>query len=507
MSTPLSNIKLLANVDIKKDYKNSFTFVSAGVQSSFFASKTVNTRGNLSYIRKENVIRYDGVADDLFNISYLMFQNLNFGSKYFYAFVTDVKYINEHVAFITFKIDVIQSWYFELNYLDSYIEREHVDSDIPGDHRIEENLNTGEYVIRSIDTFQDLNDLAILVSTSQVPDGSGGFNDAIGKRFSGIYSGTGLVAFDGVTGITALNLFIIDITANSAGKGSSIVSIFMIPKILLPSFTDGDEITVPNSLTVDFNYTKNLTDIDGYVPKNSKLFIYPYNMLYVTNFNGSIAEFRYELSDVSNMQYFATCNVSANPVVALVPKNYKGAIVNHDEILRLSDYAQCSWTIDSFLNYVAQNAVNAPINIATGGIQAIMGNPGGLAQGITATSNFITGGIQAIRQPNQVKGSVGGGANTGIGVQTFGFYPKTITEEYAKIIDNYFDRFGYLVNELKIPNFVSRTNWNYIKMRESNIFGNLNNNDLELVNKIFEEGITFWHNDNVGNYNRTNAIL
>lgn len=43
--------------------------------------------------------------------------------------------------------------------------------------------------------------------------------------------------------------------------------------------------------------------------------------------------------------------------------------------------------------------------------------------------------------------------------------------EHMKIIDDYFNRFGYAINETIMPNLNSRKNWNYIEIGESENIG------------------------------------
>lgn len=82
---------------------------------------------------------------------------------------------------------------------------------------------------------------------------------------------------------------------------------------------------------------------------------------------------------------------------------------------------------------------------------------------------------------------------------------KTIKEEYATQITNYFKMFGYKVNKLEVPNTKSRANYNYIKTVDANIVGNIPANDLSAIKGIFDKGVTIWHGDYVGDYSKTNA--
>lgn len=81
--------------------------------------------------------------------------------------------------------------------------------------------------------------------------------------------------------------------------------------------------------------------------------------------------------------------------------------------------------------------------------------------------------------------------------------------ENWKAIDDYFSKFGYKTLRIKTPNINSRLNWNYLQIGagESFGFGDIPQNDLDIINSIFQKGVTIWHyHDNIGNYNLPNSI-
>ena len=85
----------------------------------------------------------------------------------------------------------------------------------------------------------------------------------------------------------------------------------------------------------------------------------------------------------------------------------------------------------------------------------------------------------------------------------------SIKREFAKIIDDYFTRFGYTVNALKVPNITGRTYWNYVEIGagEDIAFGTLPIDAMEDINNIFRRGTTIWHlHDNIGNFTLDNSL-
>jgi hypothetical protein len=84
---------------------------------------------------------------------------------------------------------------------------------------------------------------------------------------------------------------------------------------------------------------------------------------------------------------------------------------------------------------------------------------------------------------------------------------KQIKPEYRKKIGDFFNMFGYKVNEVKTPNFHTRQNWNYVQTSSCMILGDFNNEDLQELKSIFDNGITLWHTEDVGNYTLENGVI
>ena len=141
---------------------------------------------------------------------------------------------------------------------------------------------------------------------------------------------------------------------------------------------------------------------------------------------------------------------------------------------------------------------------------AATGNIVGAASGTLSTATAIGQSVaqiyQASIQPPQAHGNSGAGnALFSVNGYTINRIIKHIREEYAKIIDTYFEQFGDKVNQLEVPQLRTRPQWNYIKTISCNIQGNINVTDIEEIKSYFNNGITFWHNPaNVGNYSLNN---
>ena len=146
---PNSNIKIYHNVPLDDTYKHTLYFSSLAAQNAYFHANQNIIKYNLTTQSYQRVVkgsmRIAVKADNLYDCNYLSFQNASFGTKWFYAFITSVEYVNNETSEITFEIDVMQTYLFDITLKSSFIERQHSVTDRPGDNLVEENLAIGEY--------------------------------------------------------------------------------------------------------------------------------------------------------------------------------------------------------------------------------------------------------------------------------------------------------------------------------------------------------------------------
>ena len=91
---------------------------------------------------------------------------------------------------------------------------------------------------------------------------------------------------------------------------------------------------------------------------------------------------------------------------------------------------------------------------------------------------------------------------------TFTAYQMSVKQEYAEIIDKYFDMFGYKVNKVKVPNIIGRSKWNYVKTVDCNFEGDIPQQFLQIIKQMFNNGITLWHDPQyMYDYTQTNNIV
>ena len=81
------------------------------------------------------------------------------------------------------------------------------------------------------------------------------------------------------------------------------------------------------------------------------------------------------------------------------------------------------------------------------------------------------------------------------------FFHVHIRDDEVKRLDDFLSCYGYQVNKVKAPNLTGRQYWNFVQTKDCVIAGNMPASSKEAIARIFDSGITFWHNgDNIGNY-------
>lgn len=121
---PATIIRLLS-VPLDMTQQNQVLFPSVEVQTTTMQAMTKHLYTNISYQRKESIIRIPENIDALWDCNYVMYDNSNFTGKWFYAFITKMEYINDNATLVYIKTDVFQTWFLDCELLESFVVREH----------------------------------------------------------------------------------------------------------------------------------------------------------------------------------------------------------------------------------------------------------------------------------------------------------------------------------------------------------------------------------------------
>ena len=154
-----------------------------------------------SYQRKtRNSIKVEGGIGTYRQYNYMAFKNTDFENKWFYAFITDVEYINNITCEVFYRLDVIQTYFFDVQFNQCMIERQHNETDALGDNIIDEGLETGEYIVNT-SSRKNFTPVIVVAVTEEWDSTNNKFVPVDGYAYTGIndswyYSGTKYVIFN-----------------------------------------------------------------------------------------------------------------------------------------------------------------------------------------------------------------------------------------------------------------------------------------------------------------------
>ncbi len=575
--TPDTDLYLL-KVPLEINDMNQLTFANKQAQFNYFNSLPKLEAENFTYQRQDGTIRFSGNYDELISYNYCMYRNTAFSDKWFYAFITGMEWKSPNSTDIAIKTDCWQTYQFDLTFKPVLVAREHTNDDTIGANILEEGLELGEMTTNgTVTNFNSASDYCIVVEVSQLENegesstlsyewDDGSTTRTTTPSLNDINRGTTpLIAGLTIGENIGVNLSEIREIYDFAGLSDSIINVYMIPQSLVGTThsislhaqrSGGSALTVlhipvPDRKDGVYNlgtYTVTRpSSVDGYIPKNNKVYTYPFCYFNLSNNSGTSLPYRYEDFSENSIQFKieGTFGVSGN--TKAIPLNYKN-ISSSENALDYSvsgaKYPVCSWKSDSYTNWLTQNAVNletqwktgllhAGANFLTGGFSGLsaykeaknLGGGLGLGTALTmgAGGSLIGSGADLIAlareqhlaktQANMVSDQVHGNLNAGDIVwakykSPFTVMPMSVKAPLARCIDDYFSQFGYQTNRIKLPNITGRRNWNYVKTTGCYIEADIPQSDLAEIKNMFDNGVTFWHNPaTFADYSQNNDII
>ena len=546
---PDSTIKLLLGVPLLNNYEDTLYFPTVGDQTAYFNSKASIVLNNQMYQRhSKNTLRVRVRMSQLHTISYMMFQNTGYDSKWFYAFVTKCEWINNEVSEITYEIDVIQTYLFNWQFGQCFIERQHTVSDNLFEHTIEENLPIGDGYVSlnaglGASAEYDMNDMSVIMYCTELPDGTRPRpaikNNVCVPLYDFSYH-IGTIDNPDTTGIDNLNDKIWEYV--TAGKEDAIVQIFQCPTIAV----DQNNYR-PNIHTKDVEYcvSQFVYGLNSYTPKNKKCFNYPFHFLRVSNNSGTMADFHFEdfdlkagtTDDFKKVTFQIAGTPYTQPNIMCTPTDHRRVPMDYDYSVGYNNFPEIPFIGDAFQAWWAQKKYAyqaAGMQLAGDTLLSMLGqgqanqmslvnNPGTAVQGMDV-AGFKTlakgaldietdmfAGIKShdVQPPDLHGNALYDGLNLGLYRCKFSFYEMGVKPDILKRVDDFFTKFGYAVLDLGVPLLKARPHWTYIKTAGcvfNQIFAPVD--DMQIVTAIFDKGITFWVNaSEVGDYSLDNSPI
>ena len=449
---PSNRVRLIENVPFSISYQDIIQFDNATAQQNYFNSLPYVEFDNITYVRNNGKIKVSANRETLLDYNYMYFQNNNYGTKIFYAFITNVEYVNPNTSLISFVIDEWQTWCFNIDFKPTFIERKHCrrwNADgSPVINTVPEGLDYGtEYIVKDHEQYN--NDLYwVCFVTSLETSESDNRNDVpnpLSLFYLPIYHTSSRIITDSYIQLVGnrphlttpkelLNSF-----RNSEVLVNKLVSCYICEE---PPFRYSYEIS-NNSIIITPGNVSDVdaysTDLPGYVityrgtgmlnepvrsfskygnlrnyVTESKLLMYPYSYVQLLDGQGNNFIIKPEYITSSNIQISTfTSNGTANKVAHIV-QNYR--------YLTNVSLSNCRWELqngiinsspntltivdDYSAAYLQGNANTIETNIANVQLQVKTNNT--IAQN---NMDANLGAVNAQTVGNMLNGAINGGIN------------------------------------------------------------------------------------------------
>ena len=162
-------------------------------------------------------------------------------------------------------------------------------------------------------------------------------------------------------------------------------------------------------------------------------------------------------------------------------------------------------------NALANASAQASANSQSTAIGNALRNLATTYQNTTNIQNAVDSYNAKIHDAQATADSIVSGSNDLLRVQaldlsTLVLYAYKPTQEYIDKLNQIWNMRGYATNTIDYPNLHSKFLWNYVQTVKCNISGDgIDPSDLEKIKRVFDNGITLWHDKNIGDYSRNNG--
>nr|DAL52424.1 MAG TPA_asm: Major tail protein [Caudoviricetes sp.] len=526
MFTPSTNLRLL-NVPLESGYTDTLWFPDVATQTNYFLGKVVRQINDFNFIKKDNTITVNGNVESFYNYNYIMYQNANFTNKWFYAFIDRVEWASNSSTRLYCSTDAIQSWFFDITYYQSFIERQHSTTDVAGDNIVPEPFTPATPCICTMTTNDDSIKEYSILSTC---DNNG--NPLGGSTVQSVYTGAyPTVPVGDTNAISAsLNKFV------ENGLATAVVGIRNLP-------TGGLE----EVQTITIN--KHPDTIDGYTPVNKKLLSGAFLTAFIICMGQSI-KFNPEFCSGNTINITRAVDTLSGSLMYIVGnygyhKHQSIHEYKNSELSLTVKYPDGTWAYNQYQNdynlhsssnamyierqqqYQSVGAVSSVADTLSSGFSvltnlfglklgAAAGGVGSTARSLVEAQSYLGGYDEITQQLQAISESYNAPATGGVSTSNgyivgkatetlFGF--NTPPEQLARLYDNYLTMYGYAQNTFGVPNLHARKCWTYIKVTVLKASGNFPDEDFSEIRRAFKNGVTFWdYAKTFGDYSQDNTL-
>jgi hypothetical protein len=509
MITPNSTVRFL-NVPFSPSQNNLLKFASETDQENYMLSRQVYSISGCQYIREGDgeYLKVEKVVDALYNCNYVMFQNSQFGSKWFYAFIEKLKYVNGKVSHVVLKMDVYQTFQFNYTLAESFIDRQSFNTDYY--NTLADTPSTGD--LRVIWEYEKLiNGMYVILFNSDPTTADSATSASYAKLYYPTIGQYSMPCYM-VACSTGSEMSEIVLAVSAKGRADRIQACYFAPCLL--DATDYASMQMPkgdlditntylnliHNMTVD-KLNDTITLNINLTPTFKKELSYPYAKLEVVDrITGKYIEL--DLSKFQNPlapQFMIMYNITDNVEYKIVPLLYNGIDYSIENSLVINPSSDLPIFSNTYAKYTRDNQGANIIN----GVMSTMGAIGSIATGNVAGAVGSFGSIASIinadhvarQQPNQVTGIKGDAFEYLNYTPSVYFRVKIMDSDHMKIARNFWNAYGY--PERKIGTFNNTSNrYNFIKTVGANIIADtIPSEYLRELENIYDNGVTIWNNN------------
>lgn len=468
LTKPLSEVYFLQNANVDYQMNNVLWLSTEQAEVDYFLSKAKFHFENCRAINNDGdtwevtvPLAQGSTLDDYYNCNYMMWRNPQFSGKWFYAYIGTPRPAAGSAVTVPFEIDQWQTWHWSCVFPETMVRRETVKDDSIGANTVEENIETGEFVISEDDKKEEVYKVGtdiitfsgwdstpcVLIVYTYKPktqstsgdDASSYIIDAIadgvskltyklyniapvfagGRMQQGIYQACAFISFEIKkdstqeeldASVQAVNLYMQNLVDGVMIQSVQILR--MVPKFMTP----GSGLQPNNTANPRTNKVvgkKSPTSFGGYVPKNNKLYTEQFNYIVIDNGAGTQQTLGYEYfkgdsidGDTPGTPTFCLYSqLSTNPSCRIIPYSYKAPerAENPMYAMDLNAYPQCSFSYNEIrADYFANQS-----SYKVQGVQNVVNTAASIGQNVVT---MATGG------PIGIASGIAGIANTALDV-------------------------------------------------------------------------------------------
>lgn len=512
------------------DTYNKPYFESNADMAAWCIGKAKMTLTDYSYQRADER-QYCAVKADYYEClkcDTIVYKNAGHSDFWIIGNISLVEFKNPNTTWVWFSVDAFCTFCGDIDWSKSYslVDREHVVKDWDGNQPNwiamgppDDFQATPEEVVQTVEKYYTPS--KIIVMTPYDDAGQWQFEGRINGH---VYTGLSMHDFDSAD---ECNAYLKAVAESQTADINNIEGIYNIPDAIFEGGSESVPITSPWTARVNY----------GFTPNNAKCYTSQYCMCIVRSSVGGSKEYKPELFDTAEgtvrFSVLGSYGASAGGII-VYPLVYNKRPKAFEDAFIITDFPVSTWVGNAYAQWRAINGIGPELKFAGSIISGALdgatkgletgnnmtgGNPlgtpaigsGGASPAVAlaaagavggAIGGAVSGGIEYFSTVNaaKVNGTVMGGtkgtsANLAAANDSFGFVIHWVmpTSNVCRSLDAFFDRYGYKVARLKVPERNTRPCWNYVRTAEGHVSGDMPAAYRIQIENMLNAGVTFWN--------------